>query len=1133
MLRLIFGLSKSGKTTSVLKEAAELAKSGKKSIILIPEQASFDTEIALGKMNLGKSAENIEVYSLTRLAGRIFINLGGTAGSYVSETGKLIAMERAISELRDHLSYFENASSFEGFSEKMLVITEEIHSSGLDGEQLLEKAALIDDEILKQKLTECALIEKTYHSVLENKFNDSSETLIRASKMLKENNLFEDYHFFIDGFMTFMAGEYDFIEELLRQSEEMTITIPSDYERRNEDLLGGFKASNDNARKLISIAKKAQIPVAVPEKADFEGGFESEELKFLAENFESGENSVFSGEINFDEESYNPINCPIQVINCRDSLSEVSFVASAISKLTKEGGARYNDIAVISRDINRYESYIEETFADCDIPVFMDKRQGIEFEALSLFILNSLKCAVSTLKTEDILSLGKSPCLGIDSLRLGEMQNYVYMWDIDGARWAKDFELSVKGTSKTVTEEDKNLLFEINETRKAIINPILSLKEKLKNVTGQSFANAVYEYINETNATEKLTEFYNNHPDKEEILSLNNGAYEGIITVLEEIALLIGEKKQKPLELLSLFKNCVSRIDIGEIPQTQDRVIAGSADRIRVKDKKYVFVIGANYGEFPAEIGSASGFSDDELEKLEKSGISIGNSVVTKSLYEKYYVYFALTVPSKALFVSFHTHSLSGEKTAPSEVVSRLLAMFKGVLIKSSNLPMEFFACSKEKAFEIFCDNIGNENEKTNAIKKALSELGFEERLRNVVFAKEKPNHHIKDKELAKKVFGSQIVVSPSQAENYFSCPFAYFCKKGLGLRPIRKIEFSPLESGTIIHYVLEKMLKENKKEDFILLTDEQIREKSENYLNNFLDEFFDTTEGLTERYLYLLDRLKNLLLKVFINIREEFKQSLFVPIEFEMKIGRNGKIPPLTIKIANDTDLLVEGTVDRVDIYRKGEKNYIRVIDYKSGVKEFDLSSLADGFDMQMLLYLFSVCKNYLKFEGENIPAGVLYLPARDFVIPSKREEEQNINNERNKKLKRSGIVLYDEDCLRAMEKEVAGVYIPAKTKKGEGFLLSENGSSCASLENLKLIEKYVFLKLKDLANGLLDGKIEACPIKDKNKNKDACQYCDYKQICGFSESDGGRLLQNIDKNKILTFMSEEVEKSEEELDN
>ncbi|MEG1449013.1 MAG: hypothetical protein RSC41_06745, partial [Oscillospiraceae bacterium] len=672
--------------------------------------ASFDTEREINSLVCGGYEQNIEVYSFTRLCTRIFETFGKISGKYISDTGKIISMNIVTDEIKDRLSVYEKAVKSSDFAENMLTVIDELKASGVTDEVINSNILNIEDKALKDKLGELSLIYETYNAFIQTKYKDSSDNILRAIGLLRENSFFDECTVFVDGFMTFLSGEYAFLEEILRQCEDMVITISAPYPLQNKNIINGFSASTANASRLISMAKKCGIETKVPSFLEKDYLHKNDELKFIAEKFEDIDEMAF-GNVNKDEScGFCPTDATIKTIKCKNILSELSFVGASISRLVKEGGERYKNIAVVARDLSPYESYIKDIFEAYEIPFFMDMRKGISFSAIILFVINSLEIAINGFKTEKILSLGKNPCLSFDILELSSLQNYAYMWGIDGSIWCSDFSGKIKGVSKINTDEDILELKKINKTREKIIEPLLKLKETIKNATGEDFARAIYQYIIETDATENLKKYYDGHCDGEKLLEENNSAYECLVDILEDFALLVGEKIQSERKNLELLKKCVDKIDIGEIPQTQDQIFVGLADRIRVKNITTVFVIGANFGKFPKTVSAVSSFTDDELEKMKQAGIEVGSTSLQKNLYEKFYCYFAMTIPSERLFITYHTYDLESADCGGSEIVSRLENIFGGgCSLDLGSVGDEYFAVNKEKAFEVLCSHI-NEN---------------------------------------------------------------------------------------------------------------------------------------------------------------------------------------------------------------------------------------------------------------------------------------------------------------------------------------------------------------------------------------------------------------------------------------
>ena len=92
-------------------------------------------------------------------------------------------------------------------------------------------------------------------------------------------------------------------------------------------------------------------------------------------------------------------------------------------------------------------------------------------------------------------------------------------------------------------------------------------------------------------------------------------------------------------------------------------------------------------------------------------------------------------------------------------------------------------------------------------------------------------------------------------------------------------------------------------------------------------------------------------------NVAEELRQSDCVPLAFELEFSSHGDLPVIAISEA-DTELCLMGKVDRVDGWLHDGRLYLRVVDYKTGKKSFDLSEIRHGIGIQMLLYLFTLQK-------------------------------------------------------------------------------------------------------------------------------------------------------------------------------
>ena len=220
------------------------------------------------------------------------------------------------------------------------------------------------------------------------------------------------------------------------------------------------------------------------------------------------------------------------------------------------------------------------------------------------------------------------------------------------------------------------------------------------------------------------------------------------------------------------------------------------------------------------------------------------------------------------------------------------------------------------------------------------------------------------------------------------------------------------------------------------------------------------------------------------------------------------------------DGELRVGGKVDRVDGWLKDGKLYLRVVDYKSGKKSFDLSAVRMGLDIQMLLYLFALQKTGASRFGAGIePAGVLYLPARDDILSAQRNiPPEKLQAEREKQLRRSGLLLAEPQVLQAMEHEAltGPRYLPLRVNKN-----GDLSGSLASAAQLGKLGQYVEGLLHDIAQELRRGVIDADPCC-RTEEDSPCRYCDWAPACHFQEGRDGDRFQYIRPVKPEEFWRE-----------
>ena len=702
------------------------------------------------------------------------------------------------------------------------------------------------------------------------------------------------------------------------------------------------------------------------------------------------------------------------------------------------------------------------------------------------------------------------------------LENYCYIWSIKADEWKNDFTANPKGISDKLDEKDLEELAQINIYRKKVYEPVREFSDSIKDVDGRGFALAIYNLLDKLTAYEKIQIFSADMPDdkKERYESLQKNTWDNLVDILDIFASIIDETKMSSVSYYELLQLCLDNCDLGQIPQTLDHVIVGKADRIRPDNVKAVFVIGCIEGIFPAEISSGGILSDNERGKIHELGLNLTADVEERETYESYYAYFTLTRPSERLYISYPIGELNGGQNRPSIIYTEVKRICDAKEMIHDD--KYYSVWNTDTALESLSENYDDEDYKY-ILKKFISEdENKNEILKKLEIAKEKPKLKITDRELALEIFGKNMRISPSKLDNFYSCKFSYFSQNTLKIKQRQKVDVTALETGKLIHYIMEKMINpvysEGKK--FTELSDEERDELVKKHLKTYMSENI-CSENLNSRIKYLFERIGENITLIMKHLAEELAQSEFKPVYFEEKIGLNSKIKTKAIKCSDGSTIAVEGIADRIDCLIKNGKKYYRVVDYKTGNKEFNMYDVNYGLNMQMLIYLFALCPELTK-ESDVLPAGILYMPSKNIISPAEPGDSlEKIAEDKNKIMKMNGLILDDFDVISGMDKiaydaeenfkansedkkkskgkSVKCVYIPVGITKAGEF---SSASSVANLEQMRRLKVKVEDNIRQMAEMLHEGNIEAVPTIPVSKTN-PCDYCIFGTACGHRPED------------------------------
>ena len=1109
MLNIIKGDSGTGKSTYIVNMLVEMVKKGEEKILLIvPDQSSFETEKTFLDILGPMESLKIKVLGFSRICDYVF-SLNGSSGKIpLDEGGKAILMSLAIDECQDNIPLFSKTKNKKELISLMLSAIREYKTCNISTEQILATADILEDETLKNKLIETSLIKDAFDTLVNKSYIDPDELISIANNSLKENNVFRDYIIALDSFSGFTNAELEFLEKLMTDSREFYISLTTDNTHNNEL----FFTTERTNRQLINIARKNGIKISSPVVLDSPVRFRNPDLIPILRNV-----------YRIDKETSNNKPQDIMVYESENRYSECDFVARNIRRLIIEEYYKYDDIAVVFRENNTYNGIIDTVFEKYNIPYFLDKNQDIFSKPLIKLVVSIFESINTSFNREKLINMLKSGLFSYSQEEISAFENYLYVWNISGSGLLKDFEDNPRGFVPEFTESDKKLLKKINEIRSNIITPILKFRKNSLNTTAEEITKNLYNLLLEFNITENIVLLAERFEEKGEI-NLSNETrriWDILMNVLDKMINLLSNRNISLKEYSDLIMLQFNSSDIGFIPRAMDQVIVSGIERVRLTQKKAIFVLGCNEGEFPKTTSSSGIFTESERKILIEKGMEVNDSVEELNYKEMYLAYYALTLPSSKLYVSYCNSSLKGDTKTASSIIRELSEIYPKITFSSDReMTTEDKLWCKNSAFQHMANSMNVESKtQTVLIDYFNNQEDYKDKTQTLLDLKEETPAKIKDKENSEKLFGKDLHLSASQVEVYHLCKFKYFCQYGLNAKERKTAEIDSLQYGTLTHYLLERFLKEHTKDSFSSYSTDDISKIVSQYLQDYANNEIGGIDNKSKRFKYLFYRMKSNAIKLIIHIIKELSQSDYTPVAFELGVGKD--IPAYNLTLDDGSILSIRGFIDRVDIMKKNDLSYVRVVDYKTGTKIFKLSDVLYGLNLQMLIYLSAVSKNGQDYFGSDlVPSGVLYQPASASFVNADREDEKDvIDSKISKGLRMNGLILDNDSVLYGMDKSDSGVFIPVYHNKRGAFTGAEY---LADLVEMGKIFKNIDNLLVNMAKTLHNGEIEFNPAKDKY---DACKYCPYISVCGYEEGKNCRNIVAMSKDEVLEKLNEEEE--------
>ncbi len=1129
--RLLIGRAGTGKTQYCLEEIGQKQKQQKgRFLLLVPEQYSSQAHRELMEQTQSKSILQAEVLDFRKLAYRVFQKRGLEKTTLLGDVGKSMTLRKILNQKKEELVYFKNSLNQQGFVDQLSATISELFQYRFTIEDIkeYEKKQNLSQKI-KDKLFDLQLIMEEYEAFLKKEYISADEVLDLLANKLQAVQQWKDTEIWIDGFYSFTPQEYDVIGQMMRLAKDVTVTLTMDdytFHQQSVPMFNGFFEPFMTAKRLKEIASEQNCPMKEPVLFQKNQRTNKEALLFLEKNyFRYYRKSTEATE-------------GITLICAKDQYDEMTKIAEEMIFLAREKNIRYKEMAIVTNGLSQYEKSLKGILEEFEIPYFIDAKREIISHPLIEVIRSVLDVAAYHFHYEGMFRYLKTGFSLLTQSETDELENYVLAHGIKGQKWLKD---TWEYGMQYKTPEQKE---HINTLREKAILPLKELYEKSKKKqTLLEWIKCVFAFLQTIEAAEKTMELAENAESVERARE-HQQIWSMLTELLEKGVELLGNEKMSIVEFSKIIEAGLEQSKMGVIPPTVDSVIVGDIERSRLPEVKVLFVLGANEGILPSPIEYGGVFSEGERNALLEQGAELAFGGKRKAFEEQYFIYRGLTKPSEALYISYCAGDLEGKPMRPSSVIARLKKLFPNLQERVYENELCHMATAKtaihflgEEMRKHFLPQEDMQDLWKDAYSYYNTDLTWQKHialLKKGLFAKEVAEGL--SKKMVSRLYGKTVQCSVSKLEKFSACPFAFFAEYGLKAKQRKLYQLQIPDLGILFHEVMEYFSTElsNQNIDWKKLNQQQSDEIIEKAVEETAPKLSNQILFDTAGNRYLLQRLKRISKRAAWTLAQHMQMGDFKAYGAEIGFGLQQALPPIVIELEEGEKLILNGKIDRVDILDKAGKRYVKIIDYKSGSKEFDYTDIFYGLQLQLLIYLDAFLENSNEQEAIVKPGAVFYFRMQDPSIHIKKEmSAEEIYGALFRELRMSGLVLDNVEVIQGLdhifESEQEGVLsentssaiIPVSVKSN-GIL--KETAQVASEENYKRLMAFAKQKAKQAGEALLSGEIGPYPYRKKEQSY--CDYCVYHSICRFdtaSLESQYRLIQPIKRKAFWEMLSKE----------
>ena len=1141
-LRFYFGPSGSGKSHRIYEEIMQRAaqEPGRNFLIIVPDQFTMQTQKDLVMRSDRGGILNIDVLSFGRLSHRILEEVGTKEMPVLDDTGKSLVLQKIAADLKEQLPAMGSLLHKQGYIHEVKSAISEFMQYGISTQDMDKLIASAEKRgALAMKLRDLKTLYRGFQDYIRDHFITTEETLDVLRRSLVKSKILPDSVVVFDGFTGFTPIQNRLIQELMRVCEEtiVTVTIGEEedpYQMDGEQKL--FHLSKKTVADLVKLAVEAEVTRG--EDVFVKGGpnrfTEAPTLCYLEQNL-----------FRYQYEPYTEKQHEIHMFEALSPREEVHQTALYIRKLIREEGLTYRDIAVVIGDLEGYASYVETEFGQLEIPCFLDRTRGIVLNPMIEYIKSALQLYIRDFSYDTVFHFLRSGMADISREEIDELENYVIRTGARGYRtysrlFTRRTEEMQQGSGQEDTERAEETMERLNRIRQQFADTVEILHMAPRAKAGE-YVDHLYDFLEQNQVQQKLLNYQQQFEQEGDLAKAREYAqiYRLVMDLLDQIYELLGEEEISLQEFADILEAGFGEITVGTIPQNVDRIVVGDMERTRLKQVKVLFFLGVNDGNIPKNASKGGIISDMDREFLIESGTEMAPSPRQQMYIQRLYLYLNMTKPSERLYLSYAKVNSDGKGIRPSYLIDTVRKLFPQLAVEypQNRSRLEQIEGRQEGARYLaeelreYADGTLREEERQDFyLMYRAYETDPEGRDRLTAAAFRRYKESGLSRIVARALYGRQLENSVSRLETYAACACRHFLQYGLSLQEREEFGFEVSDMGNVYHAVLEnfagKLAESGRtwwdfEENFAT---QAIKEAVEGYAATY----GETVLYSSARNEYAITRMSRILTRTVLTLQQHLKQGSFQPDDYELSFRFAEDLDSIHVDLSEEEKMHLQGRIDRIDVSEDAEHVYVKVIDYKSGNKKFDLAALYYGLQLQLVVYMNAAMELESRKhpDKEIVPAALLYYHIDDPTIETPVElTQEQINEEILTKLRMNGVVNSDPAVVERLDRflQDKSKVIPVEKKKDGSFSAR---SGILSREELQVVSAYVDTKIRQIGREILDGKIAANPYE--KGNEEACIYCAYKKVCGFDGSIPGyekRQLEDLDKQTLMQRMQETTE--------